>query len=700
YLKIFPPTGRFSSVILEPEDSGNALDRDNLIIAMQLWDEIKLITSEVEGTTYTYEEVCVQDNSNGHPCVVFSVLEKWNYDLATLQADADIVSTINTGSTTEELSRYLGAELIVNDAGAVTGAEALQISVLLKSQFDPNSRDNADPIPEDWEQGFLDLTQECVPEMNCFPEAFRSISDEFGAAITGDISLVTASWFIIIAYLIVNLSGRPFLRSRIALSWGSVLCIGASIGWAIGMASYFGYFYTPLHTVLPFILLGLGVDDSFVIANAFEQTDESEPLDIRMADALSHAGVSVTVTSITDLVAFMVSSSSSLPALESFCVYAAMGILMLYFLQCTLFSAFLVWDACRLEQNRYDCCCCIKSSSPPPPMDQSIPPEDRGIVSRFMHKRLGPFIVKPPVAAALFVIFGIILGFMCYGASRLGIDSDEEAFIPDGSYLLDTKDAQDKYFGSLGVSFEVVTPALDYPNVDVQVDLAGIRGEMSGVEDSAPFIQDPNTSGSFSSWFDDFITWAAASGTYQTAVVSGFTVLSDPAEFYPALNAFLNEPAGFQYQRNVVFSDATQTTIIGASITAEYNPKINGDASKSVDAMNGTRDLVSSWEALVGAFPWTFAYNEWATFEVIYVELIRGLALSMLAVLLVTLLLLANVGVAALVFLCVIATIVDVLGTMYFLGLSIDTVSVINLVLAVGLSVDYAAHIGHSFMLK
>lgn len=37
---------------------------------------------------------------------------------------------------------------------------------------------------------------------------------------------------------------------------------------------------------------------------------------------------------------------------------------------------------------------------------------------------------------------------------------------------------------------------------------------------------------------------------------------------------------------------------------------------------------------------------------------------------------------------------------MYAIGLVIDSVSVINLVLAVGLSVDYSAHIGHCFMVK
>lgn len=41
---------------------------------------------------------------------------------------------------------------------------------------------------------------------------------------------------------------------------------------------------------------------------------------------------------------------------------------------------------------------------------------------------------------------------------------------------------------------------------------------------------------------------------------------------------------------------------------------------------------------------------------------------------------------------------VNVGGLMYFWGLTIDTVTTILLVLAVGLAVDYASHIAHSFM--
>merc|ERR1719329_1180027 len=45
-------------------------------------------------------------------------------------------------------------------------------------------------------------------------------------------------------------------------------------------------------------------------------------------------------------------------------------------------------------------------------------------------------------------------------------------------------------------------------------------------------------------------------------------------------------------------------------------------------------------------------------------------------------------------------TVADILGCMYFWGIFIDNVSVIQTVIAIGLCVDYSAHVGHAFMLK
>lgn len=43
--------------------------------------------------------------------------------------------------------------------------------------------------------------------------------------------------------------------------------------------------YTPVQSVLPFVLIGIGVDDSFVIMNALDRTDVSLPPQERIAQA-------------------------------------------------------------------------------------------------------------------------------------------------------------------------------------------------------------------------------------------------------------------------------------------------------------------------------------------------------------------------------------------------------------------------------
>ena len=109
---------------------------------------------------------------------------------------------------------------------------------------------------------------------------------------------------------------------------------------------------------LPNLILGLGVDDSFVIVNALNQTPRTTPIAERMSHALGHAATSISVTSITDVVAFAISTSSSLPALASFCMYAAMAIMLLFLLQITFFSAWLALDEGRQTMRKVDCCPC------------------------------------------------------------------------------------------------------------------------------------------------------------------------------------------------------------------------------------------------------------------------------------------------------------------------------------------------------
>ena len=80
----------------------------------------------------------------------------------------------------------------------------------------------------------------------------------------------------------------------------------------------------------------------------------------RFGIAMKHAGVAITITSLTDLLAFAIGATTILPALQSFCLFAAMGIFFVFIYMATFFVAFFSLDQRRIEDDRNGCICCYK----------------------------------------------------------------------------------------------------------------------------------------------------------------------------------------------------------------------------------------------------------------------------------------------------------------------------------------------------
>ena len=118
---------------------------------------------------------------------------------------------------------------------------------------------------------------------------------------------------LIFLYIAITLGKWNSLEQRVFLSLQGILVIGMSLGASFGFCFYINLFMADMHPTIPFLLLGIGVDDMYVIVQALDNLSKGEkelPIPERIGKAMQHAGVSITVTSITDMAAFLIGSTS------------------------------------------------------------------------------------------------------------------------------------------------------------------------------------------------------------------------------------------------------------------------------------------------------------------------------------------------------------------------------------------------------
>ena len=101
--------------------------------------------------------------------------------------------------------------------------------------------------------------------------------------------------------------------------------------------------------------------------------------------------------------------------------------------------------------------------------------------------------------------------------------------------------------------------------------------------------------------------------------------------------------------------------------------------------MNRVKQLIKDANITGRVFAKSIKYEFWEVDEILSDELIRSIALALTCVFFIVIFMLANVTGAVLVLISVMFTIADVMGFMYFWGLTIDSTSCMLLIICIGL---------------
>ena len=209
-----------------------------------------------------------------------------------------------------------------------------------------------------------------------------------------------------------------------------------------------------MHAILPFLCLGIGIDDMFVITQCWNNLASKPGLskERRLGLTLAHAGLSITVTSVTDIAAFGVGAVTLMPGLQSFCICTAAALAAIFLLSVTWFVAWMWVDECRVATGRNSILPCIRHAVDAKSGNSSAP----------------SLIFSTYLASLSSIPMAIIVVLTSLGLAAVGVwgslnilqQFDPTLLLASDSYLRAWLDTRDTQFPSNGWEAEVSLFAL------------------------------------------------------------------------------------------------------------------------------------------------------------------------------------------------------------------------------------------------
>jgi Niemann-Pick C1 protein len=250
--------------------------------------------------------------------------------------------------------RILG-KTTLNNVTQVIEAKALLVSYLL------NNHPETQYIALQWEKEWINRTFQERKHLTVSRMAERSVEDEINREGSADIITVVISYLVMFAYVSLSLGQLHFIKSKFFMSLAGILLVTFSVFSSLGICSLLKVKATLIiGQVIPFLILAIGVDNMYILSNTLESTDKNLPIHERVGETLKSVGTSITLAASSEFLAFMLGSLTNMPAVQAFCLYAGMAVIVNYFLQMTAFVALLTIDLRRSMSNRLEFAACIQ----------------------------------------------------------------------------------------------------------------------------------------------------------------------------------------------------------------------------------------------------------------------------------------------------------------------------------------------------
>ncbi|XP_075262325.1 NPC intracellular cholesterol transporter 1-like isoform X3 [Convolutriloba macropyga] len=638
--------------------------------------------------------------------------------------------------------------------GEFRKATALVITFLVKNSLNVRERE----LAEDFEAGYLEVVRAFArrhPHLSVAYQAQRSIEDEIERESEGDIKTVVCSYLIMFGYITCclgkmgGLGLRTLVDMKITVGLGGVVIVLSSVACSIGVFGFIGVPATLIiMEVVPFLVLAVGVDNIFILVQYYQRykppKDRNEPLEVQIATVFSKVAPSMLLSSCAEALAFFLGAMTPMPAVRTFSLYAGMAVTFDFLFQITCFVGLLTLDAKRQKDARLDVACCV-------PVDScEKTSQQEGMVYALFRDYYSPILLNDLVRPLVMVVFlGWFLACCCM-MPHIPIGLDQSLSLPSDSYMRD-------YFAAISEDLNVGSPVyfvikgpFPYDDPEKRKLVCSLSGcsPNSIVEQISMAASEKNKTKIAkmpNSWVDDYMDWSepeskccrfnstnskelGSSKEFCNASVVSKACKScnidggvlKGRQFYNLLPYFLSDIPSQDCPKagKAAYSSAVSLKTVPNPpyVQSDNSPDTVGDAvvasyfmtyhtalrtsSDFTEALMESRGLAAKISQTLGVevYPYSVFYVFYEQYVTIVRDTLVNMSVSLMSIFLVTFFLLGlDIVSAVFVGVTILMIIVSMCGLMYLWDISLNAISLVNLVMAVGISVEFSAHTVRTF---
>ncbi|XP_064188549.1 patched domain-containing protein 3-like isoform X1 [Anguilla rostrata] len=523
-----------------------------------------------------------------------------------------------------------------------------------------------------------------ISDMEVFYFTSKSLQEEFEKNSEEVIPLFSGTYILGITFSIISCMRLDCVRNKVWVAALGVLSAGLAVLSSFGLMLYIGVPFAMTVANSPFLILGIGVDDMFILISCWQQTNVHAKVEDRLADTYKEAACSITITTLTDVLAFYVGLITPFRSVWSFCLYTSSAILFCYIYSITFFGAVLVLNGRRENSNRHWLICKKVPEECPPgrskvfslccvggAYDHQTGYEEIQPMNHFFKMYYGPFLTKTWTKAMVILLYAAYLAGSIYGCFQIQQGLDLKNLVPDSSYTVKYYKNEKEYFAGYGPNVMIIVKnQFPYWNENSRFELD------TCIEDfkNQPYVK----KNGFTSWLK----------SYEDYAVTNNLNLKDETVFKTNLCSFLENS---DIKQDVNFTKqsihSTRFFIQMENITT---------AVDEMKMLNTLRDTARKCPVPLLVYHPAFIYYDQYTF--IVSNTIQNIVVTTGVMLLISLLLIPNPVCSLWVTFSIASIIVGVTGYMALWDVNLDSISMIILVVCIGFSVDFSAHISYAFV--